>query len=94
VYMRNGDPDRAAGFFTKASALDPANKANLTSLAISHLASGHVQTGFQQLEQAAAGNGKAADRVWALLVLETWMKEYRVDLATEPVGLLTAGTLA
>ena len=48
----------------------------------------------RQLEQAAAGNGKAADRVWALLVLETWMKEYRVDLATEPVGLLTAGTLA
>jgi asparagine synthase (glutamine-hydrolysing) len=46
------------------------------------------------LEQAAAGHGKAADRVWALLVLETWMREFCVDVAGDPVELLAAGTLA
>lgn len=37
----------------------------------------------RQLRQAALGDQQAADKSWALIVLETWFREYHVDIATD-----------
>ncbi len=49
----------------------------------------------RQLRRAAAGDRKAADKSWLLIVLETWLREFDVDVAEEipvsPDAVLVAG---
>ena len=37
-----------------------------------------------QLRQAASGDTKAATQSWLLIVLETWLREYNVEIGTDP----------
>jgi len=37
----------------------------------------------RQLNQAALGDLKAADKCWLLIVLETWLRQYDVDLESD-----------
>lgn len=43
----------------------------------------HAEEMQRQLSRAAAGDLEAADRSWVLLVLETWLRVFDVDVATE-----------
>jgi asparagine synthase (glutamine-hydrolysing) len=49
----------------------------------------------RQLHRAMSGDRKAADKSWLLIVLETWLREFDVDVAEEipvsPNGVLVAG---
>jgi asparagine synthase (glutamine-hydrolysing) len=40
-----------------------------------------------QLRRAAAGDSKAADKCWVLIVLETWLREVDAELACEPAEI-------
>jgi asparagine synthase (glutamine-hydrolysing) len=42
-----------------------------------------VQEIRRQLQQAAAGDKQAANNTWILAVLETWLREYDVDVAAD-----------
>jgi asparagine synthase (glutamine-hydrolysing) len=41
----------------------------------------------EQLRQAAAGNVEAANKSWLLIVLETWLREFDVDVTTDQLSL-------
>jgi hypothetical protein len=49
----------------------------------------------RQLHRAARGDQSAADKSWLLIVLETWLREFDVNLAEEmpssPDAMLVAG---
>jgi hypothetical protein len=38
---------------------------------------------LRQLQRAATGLQEAADKSWLLIVLETWLREFDVDVAAE-----------
>jgi asparagine synthase (glutamine-hydrolysing) len=48
----------------------------------------------QELQQAAAGDHDAGDRTWLLIVLETWLRQYDVDLPSELSAPLGAAAVA
>jgi hypothetical protein len=53
-----------------------------------------VQEMQRQLRRAAAGDQSAADKSWLLIVLETWLREFDVDVRAEapcPAGLAVMG---
>ena len=56
VYARNGEAAKAAAYFEKAAALDPASARKRTAVALSHMAMGDGERGFRELEAAAAAD--------------------------------------
>ena len=54
AYLQNGNAAEAAGYFAKASALDPQSSGNRTGLALAHMAAGDTDRAFRELEDAAA----------------------------------------
>jgi putative PEP-CTERM system TPR-repeat lipoprotein len=80
TYMLNGDPERAADYFAKAAALDPADKRKRAALALSFVAKGETERGLRALEQAAAEDtGIGADL--ALTSLHMKRRDFRKALS-------------
>jgi hypothetical protein len=48
----------------------------------------------RQLHRAATGIREAADKSWLLIVLETWLREFDVDVAAEIPSSADAAVLA
>ena len=85
VYARNGDAAKAATYFEKAAALDPANPRKRTAVALSHMAMGEGERGFRELESvAAADTGIRAD----LAVIATLARERKFDAALNAIVTL------
>ena len=62
VYLQNNDVKKAEEYFTKATQQDPQNARNRTSLALTHLISGQVDSAFGELQDIAASDtGTTAD---------------------------------
>ena len=62
AYLLQGDPQKAAEYFSKASKLEPENAAKKTSLALAHMAQGNSGSAFQELEQISVSDkGITAD---------------------------------
>jgi cellulose synthase operon protein C len=62
TYFQNGDAKKAEEYFSMASKLAPNDPEKRTSLALSHLAKGELNTGFSELEQISASDkGISAD---------------------------------
>jgi putative PEP-CTERM system TPR-repeat lipoprotein len=80
VYLQNGDVKKAEEFFAQASQQDPKNARKKTSLALTHLVSGQVDSGFGELQDIAASDaGVTADL--ALISLHLRRQEYDKALA-------------
>ena len=85
VYVRNGDMAKAATYFEKAAALDPANTRKRTAVALSHMALGDVAKGFREQEAAAAADtGTRAD----LAVIATLTRQRKYDAALNAIATL------
>ncbi|OQW87955.1 MAG: hypothetical protein BWK72_11135 [Rhodoferax ferrireducens] len=62
VYLQNNDVKKAEEYFTKASQQDPKNARNRTSLALTHMIGGRVDSAFDELQDIAASDtGTTAD---------------------------------
>ncbi|HOE43334.1 MAG TPA: PEP-CTERM system TPR-repeat protein PrsT, partial [Rhodoferax sp.] len=62
VYLQSGDAKKAETFFALASKQDPGNARTRTSLALTRLAGGQVETAFDELHTIAASDpGTTAD---------------------------------
>lgn len=62
VYLQNNDVKKAEEYFAKATQQDPQNARNRTSLALTHLISGQVDSAFGELQDIAASDtGTTAD---------------------------------
>ena len=75
VYLQKGDTKQAETYFAKAVALKPEDTAKQTALALTHMATGHVDAATGELERLAAEDeGVTADQ--ALIVTLLQRKEY------------------
>ena len=80
VYLQNGDAKKAEEYFAKALKLDPENARKRTALAITHLAGGQPDAGFDELQNIAASDaGTTADL--ALISVHLRRKEFDKALA-------------
>jgi putative PEP-CTERM system TPR-repeat lipoprotein len=80
VYLQNGDAKKAEEYFAKALKLDPTDAKKRTALAVTHLASGKTETGFDELQDIAASDtGATADL--ALISVHLRRKEFDKALA-------------
>ena len=62
AYLQEGDAQRSEAMFAKAARQDPKNIMARTALALNKLAKGNAESGFAELEAAAAGDaGHRAD---------------------------------
>lgn len=85
VYMQNGDVDRAAKYFSKSAALDPANTAKRTSVALTNLAKGDSETAFRELEQiSSVDSGIKAD----LALIAAYLNRRQYDQALDAIATL------
>lgn len=78
VYLRNGQPETAAKYFTVAAALDPQNSRGRLGVAVSHLAAGQTETAFQELESAAA---ESAETQADLILIRSALSQRQFDKA-------------
>lgn len=82
VYLQNGEPDKAADYFAKASKLEPSNAARKTSLALAHMAQGKAETALQELEQiSVTDKGVSAD----LALISTYLRSNQLDKALQAI---------
>lgn len=80
VFLQKGDTRKAEAYFAKAVALDPKNAARKTSLALTHMAQGNVESASEELERIAAEDaGTRADM--ALIASALQRKDYARALA-------------
>lgn len=85
TYLQNGDANRAAEYFAKASKLDPDNTAKRTSLALAHLAQGKTTGAFEELEQISlTDQGTTAD----LALIAAYLRTNQVDKALKAIDSL------
>lgn len=85
AYLQQGDPNRAAEYFAKASKLEPENAANKTSLALAHMAQGSSEIAFQELEQISVSDkGISAD----LALIAALLRSNQLDKALKALDSL------
>lgn len=85
VFMANGQPGMASGYFLKASALDPGDVRKRTAVAAAHFATGETGRAFTELEQAAAVDSNArAD----LTLIAALMQQREYDKALSAITKL------
>jgi putative PEP-CTERM system TPR-repeat lipoprotein len=85
AYLQNGDPNKAAEYFAKASKLEPENAAKKTSLALAHLAQGNSEGAFQELERISTSDtGITAD----LALIAAHLRNNHVDKAIKAIDAL------
>jgi putative PEP-CTERM system TPR-repeat lipoprotein len=85
TYMLNGNPGRAAEYFSRASALDPADHSKRTALAVSLIAKGQPEKGLRLLQEAAAQDSD--DRA-DLMLISTYIRRGEYKKALEAVDVL------
>jgi len=85
TYMMNGDYAQAAAYFGKAAALQPANNANRTALAVTYMARGDIDRGVRELEQAAAQD---TDIRADLVLITTHMQRREHEKALKAIAAL------
>ncbi|PHV13361.1 XrtA/PEP-CTERM system TPR-repeat protein PrsT [Chitinimonas sp. BJB300] len=87
VYVRAGEVDKAAAYFTKASALDPKSSRKRTALAMSHMAKGDSKLAIAELEKAVeVDNTINAD----LALITAHLRRQEFDLALAAIAKLEA----
>jgi putative PEP-CTERM system TPR-repeat lipoprotein len=85
VYLLNNDVKTAEEYFTKATQQDPKNARNRTSLALTHLISGQVDTAFGELQNIAASDaGTTAD----LALISAHLRRQEFDKALKAIDAL------
>ncbi len=85
VYLQNGDAEKAAEYFAKASKLDPSDAAKKTALALAQMAQGQVEMAFNQLEQiATTDKGTSAD----LALITAHLRNNQIDKALQAIDAL------
>lgn len=83
VFMQNGDAEIAGVYFAKASALDPANPAKRTSVALSRMAKGDVEAANRELEQIASlDTGVRAD----MALIASQLRSRQFDQALKSIA--------
>jgi putative PEP-CTERM system TPR-repeat lipoprotein len=82
AYLQNGDANKAAQYFAKASKLDPNDASKKTSLALAHLAQGNTAGAFEELEQISLGDkGSTAD----LALIAAYLQSNQFDKALKAI---------
>ncbi len=85
AFLQNGDAKKAEEYFSKASKLDPNDPAKRTSLAITHMALGDMNSGFSELEQISASDkGTTAD----LALISVHLRRNDLDKALKAIDSL------
>jgi len=85
VYLLNGDPTEAAGYFERAATLDPTGARQKAGLALTRLAQGDTVRGVKDLEAAAAADsGTRSD----LMLISVAMRRHRWDEALTAIDAL------
>jgi len=85
VFLLNGDPSEAAGYFEQAAALDPTGARPKTGLALTRLAQGDTVRGVKDLESAAAVDaGTRSD----LMLISVAMRRQHWDEALTAIDAL------
>lgn len=82
VYLLNNDLKNAQEYFTKATQQDPTNARNRTSLALTRMVSGQVDSAFGELENIAASDtGTTAD----MALISAHLRRQELDKAIEAI---------
>lgn len=82
VYLQNNDAKNAEEYFAKATQQDPKNARNRTSLALTHMISGQVDSAFGELENIAASDpGITAD----LALISAHLRRQEFDKALKAI---------
>jgi len=82
AYLQNGDANKAAQYFAKASKLDPNDASKKTSLALAHLAQGNSAGAFEELEQISLSDkGSTAD----LALIAAYLQSSQFDKALKAI---------
>jgi putative PEP-CTERM system TPR-repeat lipoprotein len=85
VYLQNGDVKKAEEFFAKASQQDPKNAKKRTSLALTHMLGGQVDSAFDELQSiAASDSGITAD----LALISVHLRRQEFDKALAAIDAL------
>lgn len=85
TYLQNGDANRAADYFAKATKLDPNDAAKKTSLALAHLAQGNAVGAMNELEEIALSDkGTTAD----LALVAAYLRTNQTDKALTAIDSL------
>jgi len=83
VFMQNGDTEKAADYFNKASALDPENAGKKTSVALSHLAKGQTEIAYRELEAIASGG---TDTKADMALISSYLAKREFDQALQAIA--------
>ncbi len=87
VHLQNGDAKTAEDYFTKALKVDPNNTGTRTALAVTHLATGRSESGFNELEDIAdSSTGTNAD----MALISAHLRRKDFDKALAAVAKLEA----
>ncbi|RIX45500.1 MAG: PEP-CTERM system TPR-repeat protein PrsT [Rhodocyclales bacterium GT-UBC] len=87
TYFQNGDLKKAEEFFASAAKLSPDDAQKRTSLALTHLAKGDLNTGFSELEQIAGSDrGISAD----MALISAYFQRNDFDKAIKAIEKLEA----
>jgi len=85
VYLQNNDVKKAEEYFTKATQQDPKNARNRTSLALTHMISGQVDSAFGELQNIAASDtGTTAD----MALISAHLRRQELDKALKAIDAL------
>ncbi|WP_114971796.1 XrtA/PEP-CTERM system TPR-repeat protein PrsT [Rhodoferax ferrireducens] len=82
VYLQNGDVKSAEQYFAKAAQQNPKDGRNRTSLALTHLMSGQVDSAFEELQDIAGSDtGTTAD----LALISAHLRRQEFDKALKAI---------
>lgn len=84
TYLLNGDPNKSAEFFAKASQLDPDNTESKVAVAIAHLAQGKASAQAELEEIASTDSGTTAD----MALIATHLRSGQLDKALKAIDSL------
>lgn len=85
VYLQNGDAKKAEEYFAHAVKLDPKDSAKRTSLAMTHLMKGEVDSAFGELQDiSASDNATTAD----LALISAYLRRSQFDRALKAIDSL------
>lgn len=82
AYLQQGEPNKAAEYFSKASKLEPENAAKRTPLALAHMAQGKSESAILELEQISVSDkGITAD----LALIAAYLQKNQLDKALKAI---------
>lgn len=85
TYLQNGDADKAADYFSRASKLEPEDARKKTALSIAHMAQGNSSAALEELQQIALSDkGTIAD----LVLISTYLRSKQPDKALKAIASL------